>query len=63
MMQDWADFLDETLRSGVYKLIPPSYKIEREERAEDDRQPAEVAPARSYSTPPHRQLSHHPAVR
>jgi len=32
MMQDWADFLDETLRSGVYKLIPPSYKIEREER-------------------------------
>jgi integrase len=31
MMQDWADFLDETLRSGVYKLIPPSYKIEREE--------------------------------
>jgi len=24
MMQDWADFLDETLRSGVYKLIPPT---------------------------------------
>jgi integrase len=54
MMQDWADFLDETLRSGVYKLIPPSYKIEREERAEDDRQPAAVALARSYSAPPHR---------
>lgn len=29
MMQDWADFLDETLSSGEYKLIPPSYKIER----------------------------------
>lgn len=37
MMQDWADFLDETLRSGVYKLIPPSYKIERAERPEDNR--------------------------
>ena len=30
MMQDWADFLDETLSSGEYKLIPPSYKIEVE---------------------------------
>ncbi len=30
MMQDWADFLDETLTSGEYKLIPPSYKIEVE---------------------------------
>ena len=28
MMQDWADFLDETLRSGKYRLIPPTYKIE-----------------------------------
>ena len=37
MMQDWADFLDETLRSGVFKLIPPSYKIEREESQENDR--------------------------
>ena len=36
MMQDWADFLDETLRSGEYKLIPPSYRIEREESAEDN---------------------------
>jgi len=34
-MQDWADFLDETLRSGEYKLIPPSYRIEREEGPED----------------------------
>lgn len=31
MMQDWADFIDETLRTGIYKLIPPSYRIEREE--------------------------------
>ncbi len=31
MMQDWADFIDETLRTGEYKLIPPSYRIEREE--------------------------------
>jgi integrase len=31
MMQDWADFLDETLRSGAYKLIPPSNRIQREE--------------------------------
>jgi integrase len=38
LMQDWADFLDETLRTGVYKLIPPSYRIEREERNEDVRQ-------------------------
>ena len=30
MMQDWADFLEETLRSGEYKLIPPTYKIELE---------------------------------
>lgn len=30
MMQDWADFLDETLRSGKYKLIPPTYRIEPE---------------------------------
>ena len=37
MMQDWADFLDETLRSGVYKLIPPTYRIEREESPEDHR--------------------------
>ena len=28
MMQDWADFLDETLRSGEFKLIPPSYKLD-----------------------------------
>jgi integrase len=35
MMQDWADFLDETLRSGKYQLIPPSYKIERQETSED----------------------------
>ncbi len=27
LMQDWADFLDETLRTGIYKLIPPSYNI------------------------------------
>lgn len=32
MMQDWADFLDETLRSRTYKLVPPSYKIEREQK-------------------------------
>jgi integrase len=38
MMQDWADFLDETLRSGVYKLIPPTYRIERDERPDDDQQ-------------------------
>ena len=25
MMHDWADFLEETLRSGEYKLIPPTY--------------------------------------
>jgi integrase len=30
MMQDWAYFLEETLRTGKYKLIPPSYKIEVE---------------------------------
>jgi integrase len=30
MMQDWADFLEETLRTGKYKLIPPSYNIEVE---------------------------------
>ncbi len=36
MMQDWADFLEETLRSGEYKLIPPSYRIEHEESAEDN---------------------------
>jgi hypothetical protein len=35
MMQDWADFLDETLRGGKYKLIPPSYRIERDESSED----------------------------
>jgi integrase len=35
MMQDWADFLDETLRAGKYQLIPPSYRIEREETSED----------------------------
>jgi hypothetical protein len=35
-MQDWADFLDETLRSGEYKLIPPSYGIEREDRPADE---------------------------
>jgi hypothetical protein len=40
MMQNWADFLDETLRTGVYKLIPPSYR-ECEERANDERKPAE----------------------
>jgi hypothetical protein len=39
MMQDWADFLDETLRSGAYKLIPPSCRIEREEALEGERQP------------------------
>ena len=37
MMQDWADFLDETLRTGDYKLIPPTYRIEREESPEDNR--------------------------
>lgn len=36
MMQDWADFLDETPRSGEYKLIPPSYRIEREGTTEDN---------------------------
>jgi integrase len=46
MMQDWADFLDETLRTGVYKLIPPSYKIEYEKRSEDGRKPV-VRRARS----------------
>jgi len=25
MMQDWADFLEDTLRTGKYKLIAPSY--------------------------------------
>jgi len=35
MMQDWADFLEETLRTGEYKLIPPSYRIEREEKSEE----------------------------
>ncbi len=40
MMQDWADFLDETLRTGVYKIIPPSYRIEREVSPEDELQPA-----------------------
>ncbi len=39
MMQDWADFLDETLRSREYKLIPPTYTIEREDRPEDHPQP------------------------
>jgi hypothetical protein len=39
MMQDWADFLEETLRTGKYKLIPPSYKIEVERRIEADRRP------------------------
>jgi hypothetical protein len=38
MMPDWADFLDETLRSGEYKLIPPSYRIERQDTPGDDRQ-------------------------
>lgn len=37
MMQDWADFLDETLRTGVYKLIPPSYRIGRDEKPEGER--------------------------
>jgi integrase len=36
MMQDWADFLEETLRSGEFKLIPPSYKIEHQESSEDN---------------------------
>ncbi len=40
MMQDWADFLDERLRTGAYKLIPPSYRIEREGSPEDELQPA-----------------------
>ena len=35
MMQDWADFLDETLRSGKYKLIPPSYRNGFDEKSED----------------------------
>ena len=38
MMQDWADFLEETLRSGEFKLIPPSYRIDREDSPRDDRQ-------------------------
>ena len=38
MMQDWADFLDETLSSGEYKLIPPSYKIEVEMNPKIQRQ-------------------------
>ncbi|MGA8668713.1 MAG: integrase arm-type DNA-binding domain-containing protein [Terracidiphilus sp.] len=37
MMQDWADFLEETLRSGEYKLIPPTYKIEVQSGVRDDR--------------------------
>jgi integrase len=37
MMQDWADFLDETLRTGTYKLIAPSYRIEPAERRDGDR--------------------------
>jgi integrase len=37
MMQDWADFLEETLRSGEYKLIPPTYKIEVESDIEPNR--------------------------
>lgn len=39
MMQDWANFLDETLRTSAYKLIPPSYRIEREGSQEEERQP------------------------
>ncbi len=31
MMQDWADFVDETLQSGKFRLIPPSYRIEHDE--------------------------------
>lgn len=27
MMQDWADFLDDTLRSRKYKLIPPPTRL------------------------------------
>ncbi len=37
MMQDWADFLEETLRTGKYKLIPPSYNIEVESSVQPNR--------------------------
>jgi hypothetical protein len=36
MMQDWADFLEETSRTGEFKLIPPSYKIEFERKPDDN---------------------------
>ncbi len=38
MMQDWADFLDETFSSGEYKIIPPSYKIEVDREPKSRRQ-------------------------
>lgn len=49
MMQDWADFLDETLRTGVYKLIPPSYKIEYKLGTEEGRKTVASRARRSHS--------------
>ena len=37
MMQDWASFLEETLRTGRYKLIPPTYEIEVQSDIEPNR--------------------------
>ncbi len=34
MMQDWANFVDETLQTGKYRLIPPSYRIGPEDKPE-----------------------------
>ena len=36
MMQDWADFLEQTLLSGKYRLIPPSYHVGVERTHEPD---------------------------
>ncbi len=48
MMQDWANFVDETLRTGKYKLIPPSYRIGPEDKPENDgrsrKRPADYRP-------------------
>lgn len=38
MMQDWANFVDETLQTGKYRLIPPSYKIDVDREPEVPRQ-------------------------
>ncbi len=43
MMQDWADFLQETLRSGEYKLIPPSYSIGVERKRESEAEAARAS--------------------